>query len=98
MYYPDFYNNMDTDEIQKNIINEGFNPISFSNNPGDIYRSHSHPETKLLAFLQGSMEVIVDDEKFLCKSGDKLVIDGNVKHSAIVGDEGCRFFWSQKLI
>src|SRR3989344_6712480 len=98
MYYSDFYNNMNLDEIQKNITNEGFNPISFSNKPGDVYRSHSHPETKLLAFLEGSMDVIVDGKKFSCKKGDKLIILGNIVHSAVVGDQGCRFFWSQKLI
>lgn len=98
MYYPDFYKDLEFDEIRENIKSEGFDPISFSNNPHDIYSQHSHPETKLLAFLEGSMEVVVDGKKFSCKSGDKLIIPGNVVHWAVVGSEGCRFFWSEKLI
>ena len=44
------------------------------------------------------MEVRVGDETFQCKAGDKVIVDGNVKHSAVVGPEGCTFFWSEKLM
>ncbi len=44
------------------------------------------------------MEVKVGEETFQCKPGDKLIIPGDTKHSAIVGHDGCEFFWSEKLI
>ncbi|MCH7640784.1 cupin domain-containing protein [Patescibacteria group bacterium] len=98
MYKQGFYKNLHEDEIAKKVKKEGFDPIKISDPPGRIYSRHTHPETKLLAFLEGSMEVRVGDETFQCKAGDKVIVDGNVKHSAVVGPEGCTFFWSEKLM
>ncbi len=98
LYYPDFYKNITTEEIKRRIEKEGFDPILFSNGPGEVYSPHSHPETKLLVFLDGTMEVTVDGKKYQCNRGDKLVIPGNITHSAIAGGKGCTFFWSEKLI
>jgi len=80
----------------EDIKREGFNPLRFSNAPGFVYHSHRHQETKLLVFLEGSMEVKVEEETYQCGSGDKLIIPGNMEHSAIVGSEGCVFFWAEK--
>ena len=55
-----------------------------------------HPETKLLVFLEGSIEVVVQGRKFNYKLGDKLIIPGNVEHSAIAGARGCGFFWGRR--
>ncbi|MBI2616676.1 AraC family ligand binding domain-containing protein [Candidatus Gottesmanbacteria bacterium] len=98
MYYQNFYANLKDEEISRSIIAEGFDPMHYTNGPGDIYPPHKHPETKLLAFLSGSMDVVVGEEKFHCVRGDKLVIAGNVTHSARVGNDGCTFFWSEKLM
>ncbi len=98
MYYKDFYSGLTEEEIEDKIRDEGFTPMKFSDNPGFVYTPHTHPETKLLAFLEGSMNVKVGDESFVCQKGDKLIITGNVKHSAMVGKEGCSFFWSEKLL
>jgi quercetin dioxygenase-like cupin family protein len=43
------------------------------------------------------MEVTVEGKKFHCQPGDKLIINGNVQHSAVAGPQGCGFFWSEKL-
>jgi len=43
------------------------------------------------------MKVRVHNEDFNCYPGDKLIIPGNCEHSALVGSEGCSFFWSEKL-
>lgn len=97
MYQPDFYKTIDRERIAEEIEKEGFEPVCISDPPGQLYAPHRHPETKLLAFLEGTMEVQVKDQKFQCKPGDKLIIPGNVEHSARVGPEGCVFFWSEKL-
>lgn len=98
MYYPHFYTDLNKKKIGEDVKREGFDPIIFSNEPSFVYSPHEHPETKLLVFLEGSMEVRVGEKTYHCKRGDKLIIPGNTKHSAIVGPEGCIFFWSEKII
>lgn len=98
MYYQSFYHNKTEHEITALVKKEGFNPIKFHDDPGYTYSPHKHPETKLLAFLEGSMEVTVDGFTFTCIKGDKLIIPGNIVHSARVGADGCVFLWSEKLI
>lgn len=98
MYYRNFYSNCTEAEMEKMIRDEGFDPMKYENAPGDIYPLHQHPETKLLAFLSGTMDVVSAGEKFSCAPGDKLVILGNTPHSAVVGPAGCTFFWSEKLM
>lgn len=97
MYQESFYSGLKEEEIEQKVRGEGFTPIKFSDPPRYTYFEHTHAETKLLAFLQGSMEVKVGDQIFQCKAGDKLIIPGNTPHSAITGSEGCAFFWSEKL-
>jgi len=97
MYESKFYKTIDRDRITEEIRKEGFDPLPINDSPGHVYPSHRHATTKLLVFLKGSMEVEVAGQKYSCRPGDKLVIPGNVEHSALVGPEGCLFFWSEKL-
>jgi quercetin dioxygenase-like cupin family protein len=92
------YHNIDHETIAEKVRKEGFDPIMVHDGPGYVYPEHDHPETKLLVFLKGSMRVNVGDESFDCSPGDKLVIPGNTIHSAIAGEQGCTFFWSEKLV
>ena len=98
MYYKDYYSGLSEKEIEQKVRDEGFSPMKLSDNPGFVYTPHTHPEIKLLAFLDGSMEVVAGNNKFHCRKGDKLIIPGNLTHSAVVGDHGCVFFWSEKLL
>lgn len=98
MYFKNFYKNLGESEVKKKIKEEGFEPVKIVNSPGDIYSQHSHPETKLLAILKGSMVVKVEEQTYMLKSGDKLVIPSEMTHSAVVGEEGCTFFWAEKLL
>ena len=98
MYKKNFYKGLDENGVAKKVAEEGFDPIKISDPPGRVYSPHTHPETKLLAFLSGSMEVKVADKTYRCKAGDKVIIDGDIKHSAVVGPSGCTFFWSEKLL
>lgn len=99
MYYKQFYKELqEEEEIEKSIKEEGFDPIKFHDQAGFVYSPHQHPETKLLAFLSGSMKVNVGEESLSCQKGDKLIIPGNTPHSAVVGSHGCIFFWSEKIV
>lgn len=98
MYFKNFYKNLSEAEIAEKVKAEGFDPIKISNEPGFIYSLHKHPETKLLAFLKGSMCVTVAGKHYTCRAGDKVIVPGNVEHSAKVDSDGCTFFWSEKLM
>ena len=98
MYYKNFYKNLSEKEIKDKIIEEGFNPIKVEDDPNYEYQTHTHEETKILAILKGGMCVTVNGEHFVIEPGDKLVIPGNIPHSAQVGDRGCTYFWSEKII
>ncbi|MBI4080342.1 MAG: cupin domain-containing protein [Candidatus Levybacteria bacterium] len=98
MYKNHAYRDKTENEIRKEILEEGFDPIKISNGSGFVYALHQHPETKLLVFLEGSMDVTVHGETYRCLPGDKMIIPGNTPHSAVVGKEGCIFFWSEKIM
>lgn len=98
MYTKGKYLKQSDEKILKVIKKYGFNPVKFTDEANYIYESHSHKETKLLVFLDGEMDVVVNDEKFKCQKGDELIIPGNSIHSAIVGNQGCTFFWSEKKV
>ena len=97
MFRKAFFANYSQENIKREMLEEGFRPKVIKDEPGFIYELHQHPETKYLVCLEGSMKVTVKDKRYDFEQGDKLIIPGNTKHSAIVGKNGCVFFWSEKL-
>ncbi|HEX9879558.1 MAG TPA: cupin domain-containing protein [Candidatus Binatia bacterium] len=97
MLQRDFYRETERELIIQSVRAEGFHPLCISAPPGRVYAPHSHAETKLLVFLKGGMRVTVAGEDYQCDAGDRLVIQGNVEHSAVAGPEGCVFLWSERL-
>ena len=98
IYQPGFYGELSIAEIRERILAEGFDPVQISDPAGYDYPPHHHPETKLLAFLSGGMDVLVAEQPYHCGVGDRLLIPGNVEHSAHVMTDGCVYFWSEKLV
>jgi quercetin dioxygenase-like cupin family protein len=97
LYQHGFYASLSIPQIREQIVEEGFEPVRVSDPAGYIYPLHDHPETKLLAVLSGGMDVQVADQTYHCVAGDRLLIPGNVEHSARVMPDGCVYFWSEKL-
>jgi hypothetical protein len=96
-YEPQLFANLDADGVRDRLRSEGWDPVPIQDRPGYVYPPHSHAETKVLAFLAGSMEVRVGAYTYRCLPGDRVVIPGGVEHAALVGPEGCTFFWSEQL-
>lgn len=96
MYNKNFYKGLKNKEIEESIRQDGFEPKLFNDPAGFVYPPHHHKETKLLAFLEGAMEVTVEKEIFNCSAGDKLIIPANIQHAALVGPQGCSFYWSER--
>jgi quercetin dioxygenase-like cupin family protein len=97
-YFKSYYKGQNRDKIAEKVREEGFDPITIKNSPGFVYAKHKHPETKLLAILSGSMEVDVGGKKVKLEKYDRLIIPGSVYHSAVVGADGCEFYWAEKII
>lgn len=97
-YCPNFYKNFNELEIEKAIKSEGFSPLKITNGPNYQYQLHHHQETKLLAILEGSMTIIIENKAYHCRAGDRIDIVGNTPHEATVGAEGCVFFWAERLL
>ena len=98
MYRANFYKDLTPAQINQKVVEEGFTPIRIVDPPGQVYPPHQHAETKLLAFLEGAMDVTVQGKQYACKAGDKLLIPGNIEHSAVVRSSGCVYFWSEIML
>jgi quercetin dioxygenase-like cupin family protein len=64
-------------------------PVSeWSNGPGYKYATHSHPDTKILRCLEGSIVFHLHDRDVELSPGERLVLEPGVEHSATVGPSG----------
>lgn len=64
-------------------------PVSeWSNGPGYEYAAHSHPYKKILRCLEGSIVFHLADRDVTLSSGDEIVLEPGVEHSATVGPSG----------
>jgi len=98
MFHKAFFADKSRDEIKLAMKDEGFSPLVIKDKPGFVYHPHQHEETKFLVCLEGSMKVTVKDKTYDFEPGDKLIINGNTQHAAVVGNKGCVFFWAEKVI
>jgi AraC-like ligand binding domain len=97
IYDPDIDAGLDPGTIEARLRQDGWDPVLISDEAGYVYPPHSHAATKLLAITDGSIDVTVAGTTYQCRTGDRIVIAGNMEHSAIVGPDGCTFYWSEQL-
>ena len=98
MFYKAHFAKTTQTKIKEEMQKDGFNPKVITDSPHYIYEEHEHAETKYLVCLEGSMKVTFGGKTYDFEPGDKLIIPGNTKHSAIVGKKGCVFLWAEKII
>jgi quercetin dioxygenase-like cupin family protein len=66
-------------------------PVSeWSNAPGYEYATHSHPYKKILQCVEGSIVFHLRGRDVTLSTGDRLVVEPGVEHSATVGPLGVR--------
>lgn len=95
MLLPAYYRNLTENEIASKISSEGTNATRVVERPGSIYQCHKNLNDIVLAFLRGSARVTIGDRCFDCRPGDRLVIKGDIMHSAVIGSEGCTYLMTQ---
>lgn len=79
------------ESVAKRLRDEGVEPYSWSNAPGDRYGRHSHGYTKLLMCAAGSITFLVgsEDAPIELRPGEGFVLPPGTEHAAVVGPEGC---------
>ena len=76
--------------IRKILADEGLQPYSWSNGPGDVYDTHSHTFHKVIYVVKGSITFGLPDtgDRILLNTGDRLDLPAGVSHNAVVGSKG----------
>lgn len=76
--------------VARALAREGLSPHGWSNGPGDVYAAHSHAYYKVLYCVRGSVvfRLTATGEDIELHAGDRLDIESQTEHSAIVGPHG----------
>lgn len=98
MYYQKAYPVIDEKAILKDAFREGFSLTLMTDKAGFIHTPHTHSEATYIVIVSGSLEAKIKEDVYECRIGDKLIIPGSTVHSAVIGPEGCRYFWSDRVI
>jgi quercetin dioxygenase-like cupin family protein len=72
------------------ILDDGMTPRVWSNNPGDTYAEHRHDYDKVVYCVAGDVTFRVTGEELVLGQGDRLDIEADTDHSAVVGAAGVR--------
>jgi quercetin dioxygenase-like cupin family protein len=77
-------------EIRLRLEAEAHSCYSWSNGPGTVYATHTHPYRKILYCLQGSIhfELLPTGKQVELHPGDRLDLPPGTAHSALVGPTG----------
>jgi quercetin dioxygenase-like cupin family protein len=78
------------EEFEAEMAASGRPVTTWSNAPGDVYRSHAHPYRKVLCCLSGSIVFHTPDGDVELAPGDRLVLEPGTPHAATVGPDGVR--------
>ncbi len=80
----------DPEAIESRLRAEARYVHGWSNGPGDRYAEHAHAYVKLLYCTRGAIDfVLADGRTVRMRPGDRLVLPAGIRHSAVVGPEGC---------
>ena len=72
------------------LRDEGLDPGSWSNGPGDRFAAHRHDYDKVLVCASGSIRFGLPDDGATVelRSGDRLDLPAGTPHDAVVGPDG----------
>lgn len=80
------------------MADEGLDPYSWSNGPGDVYSAHSHSYNKVIYVVRGSITFGLPElgEQLELQAGDRLDLPAGIVHDARVGAGGVTCLEAQK--
>lgn len=78
----------DASALRARLIDEGLEPGTWSNGPGDRYAAHEHGYDKVIVVAAGSIRFGSDTGAFDLAEGDRLELLAGTSHDALVGPSG----------
>ncbi len=80
-----------TGSVAARLRQEGVEPYTWSNRPGDRYDVHQHAYSKLLMCAAGSITFLVgaDAVPIELRPGEGFELPAGTSHAAVVGPGGC---------
>lgn len=78
----------DQNQIRMMIEAEGLEPYLETYEPNSEVNSHRHPFDEVRIVVQGDLYMDVAGNKLLLRSGDRILIPSNTKHSHKSGPSG----------
>jgi cupin superfamily acireductone dioxygenase involved in methionine salvage len=77
-------------EIRLIMAGEGLHAHRWSNAPGDVYTTPTHPSRKMLYVVAGSITFGLPEggQRVTFHAGDRLDLPKSTMHDAVVGPEG----------
>ena len=77
-------------ELARRLREEGLEPGSWGNGPGDAYGAHAHGYDKVLVCAAGSIVFGLPGrgERVALEVGDRLDLPAGTEHDAVVGSGG----------
>jgi quercetin dioxygenase-like cupin family protein len=76
--------------IRSRLADEGLQPYSWSNGPGDVYAAHNHGYNKVIYVVSGSITFGLPEKgrQLSLNPGDRLDLPAGIVHDAVVGSQG----------
>jgi quercetin dioxygenase-like cupin family protein len=80
----------DESALRQILAEEGLHAYRWSNAPGDVYGAHTHPFSKVIYVVSGSITFGLPDsgDQVTLNTGDRLNLPTGVSHNAVVGTQG----------
>ena len=77
-------------DVARRLRDEGLDPSTWSNGPGDRYAAHAHAYDKVIVVERGSIRfgLPTTAESIALEAGDRLELPAGTRHDATVGPLG----------
>ncbi|MEI6400021.1 MAG: cupin domain-containing protein [bacterium] len=88
---------MDKELLKQNLTDQGFLIVyEWTDEPGTVYEEHSHKGRVAFYVTKGSLIFSGGIEQTL-GPGEFIEVPVGVKHTALVGNEGCEYVVGQEI-
>jgi quercetin dioxygenase-like cupin family protein len=78
----------DARTLRRRMELEGYSVFEWSDRPGTVYAPHSHTEDQSHWIVSGALTLIVEDEEYTLRAGDRdFLLAGTVHEARIEGGE-----------
>ncbi len=88
---------MDEASVIAELKKEGYGKVyAWHATPGENDPAHTHPFDTKLVILEGELEIILGDKKFVLRPGDSIEVPQDQTHAGIAGTQGCTYIVAEE--